>query len=157
MYNDRIQILPYRPPLKPYFKLLNQEWLNKFFFLTAEDEKILANPEKIISDGGCVVFAGIGDEIVGTCALIKRSDQEYEIAKMGVTEREQGKKIGSHLLTVLIEEAVKRGATLISLETAQVLKAAIALYTKYGFVQTEDERIHPMFGRKTFRMELKLL
>ena len=148
------EIIPYDPSLKSFFKELNVEWLNKYFFVTDADDHILSNPEKIIDEGGCVFFARLNNEIIGTCALIKESDEEYEIAKMGVTEKAQGKKAGQLLLRAIIEEARKRGAKLISLDTAFRLKAAIALYTKFGFVQTSEERIHPLFKRQTFRMEL---
>jgi len=152
--NSRPEIISYQPALRSVFKTLNYEWLNKYFFVTEEDDKILSNPEKIIDDGGSVLFAKLGEEIVGTCALIKESEHEYEIAKMGVTEKAQGKKIGHFLMEEIIRDAISKGAKTISLDTAHQLKAAIALYTRFGFVQSEEERIHPQFGRKTFRMQL---
>jgi GNAT superfamily N-acetyltransferase len=88
--------------------------------------------------------------------LMKESDVELGLAKMGVTESAQGKKIGQHLLRVAIEEAKRRGAKLISLDTAYKLETAIHIYKKFGFVQTSEEVIHGRFGRKTFRMELQL-
>jgi GNAT superfamily N-acetyltransferase len=150
------EIIQYEPALKPEFKRLNYEWLNKYFFVTAEDDKMLSDPEKIIRDGGCILFARIRENIVGTCALIKVSPEEYEVAKMAVTEMEQGKKIGHLLMNAIINEARNRSARIISLETAKPLKAAIALYQKFGFLPTTEERIHTIFGRTTFRMELKV-
>ncbi len=151
------EIILYRNDLKADFKRLNYEWLNKYYFVTEEDDKILADPEKIILEGGCIIFAKLEDEIVGTCALIRESADEYEIAKMAVTEKAQGRKVGRYLLKSIIEEAIKRKANIISLETASQLKAAIALYEKSGFLKTTGERTHPVFGRKTFRMELKVV
>ena len=150
------EILYFDPALKSYFKKLNHEWLDKYFFVTKADDKILSDPEKIIRDGGCVIFAQFGKEIVGTCALIKVTADEYEVAKMAVTEKAQGNGVGYCLLQAMIEEAKKRKARIISLETAEQLKAAKALYKKSGFLQATGERTHPDFGRKTFRMELKL-
>ena len=150
------EIVFYESSLKPFFKSLNCEWLNKYFSVTEEDEKILSDPENIIGNGGCVIFARLKDKIVGTCALIKKSDHEYEIAKMGVTEEAQGMKVGLKLLDSIIEEAKIRKAKIISLETAKSLKAAISLYQKVGFVQTSEEETHPLFKRRTFRMELRL-
>jgi len=150
------EIIQYEPSLKSEFKRLNYEWLNKYFYVTAEDDRILSNPEKIISDGGSIFFARIRENIVGTCALIKVSADEYEVAKMAVKEMEQGKKVGRLLMHAIIEEAKKQGASIISLETAKPLKSAIALYQKFGFLATTEERIHTIFGRTTFRMELKV-
>jgi putative acetyltransferase len=151
------EILFYQPSLKSYFKKLNEEWLNTYYFVTEEDDKILSDPEKIIHEGGCIVFAKLNDEIVGTCALMKEKDHEFEIAKMAVTEKARGKKIGQLMMGVVIEEARKNGAKIISLDTASQLKPAIAIYKKFGFIQTSEERIHPLFKRKTFRMELSLV
>jgi putative acetyltransferase len=151
-----VQIIQYESGYKHFFRDLNYEWLNKYFSVTAEDDKILSDPEKIIENGGCILFAIYMSEVVGTCALIKESPEAYEIAKMAVTEKAQGKKIGWHLLNAIIEEARIRGARILELDTARKLEAAIALYKKAGFVQSAGERIHPDFGRTTFRMELKL-
>ena len=149
-------IIPFTPELKSKFKDLNVEWLCKYYFVTEADDRILSNPEKIIDEGGAVLFASLHDEIIGTCALIKVSENEYEIAKMGVTEKARGMKAGQLLLQAIIEEAKRKRAKLISLDTAFKLNAAIALYTKFGFIQTSEERIHPEFKRQTFRMELSL-
>ncbi|MCX6292288.1 MAG: GNAT family N-acetyltransferase [Bacteroidetes bacterium] len=142
--------------LKPLFKSLNHEWLNKYFFVTKEDDLILDYPEKIIRDGGCVLFVKMDSEIVGTCALMKEEGDEYSVAKMAVTEKAQGKKIGRVLMQAIIDEARRMGAKFISLDTAKQLEAAIALYKKFGFVQTTAEGFHSKFGRRTFRMELIL-
>ena len=150
------EIVQYDPAFNSEFKRLNYEWLNKYFYVTAEDNKMLSDPEKIIREGGCILFVRIRENIVGTCALIKVSAEEYEVAKMAVTEMEQGKKIGRLLMNEIIKEAKKRGAKIISLETAKPLKAAVALYQKFGFLPTTEERIHTIFGRTTFRMELKV-
>ena len=156
MNSDCPEIVLYHPSLKSFFKDLNEEWLNKYYFVTEEDSKILTDPEKIINDGGCVLFARLNNEIIGTCALIKESDAEYEIAKMGVAEKARGKKAGYELMKAIIEEAIKRKAKLVSLETAVRLEAAVSLYKKFNFIQVSEERIHSVFGRKTFRMELKI-
>src|SRR5258705_12686036 len=98
---DQITILNFleQPELlSKYFIQLNHEWLNKYYFVTEEDDKLLSDPERIIQDGGCILFAKFHNEIVGTCALIKINNREYEIAKMGVSEKAQGKGAGNALL-----------------------------------------------------------
>lgn len=152
----QFKLVPYDPSLKMYFKVLNVEWLESYFSVTDEDHKILSQPEKIIEEDGSVLFVSMNDRIVGTCALIREDEHTIELAKMGVTQTARGKGAGDFLLKAAIEEARKKGAHILSLETASVLEPAIGLYTKYGFRKVGEEHIHPLFGRKTFRMELVL-
>ena len=142
--------------MKNSFRELNLEWLNKYFFVTEEDDQILLNPEKIIVDGGFIFFALLNRKVVGTCAMIKEQGDSFELAKMAVTTSAQGKGIGSLLLESAIAEARKRGALIVNLDTASPLESAIALYKKAGFVQTTPEHIHETFKRVTFSMEFKL-
>jgi putative acetyltransferase len=150
------QIKPYAPGLKSYFKVLNVEWLESYFSVTEEDDRMLSSPEEIIKNGGRILFVALNDRIVGTCALIRENKDVVELAKMGVTGTARGKGAGDFLLKAAIDEAIKMGAKILSLETASVLEPAISLYSKNGFVRVGVEHIHPQFGRKTFRMEKKL-
>ena len=156
MNSQVIQIHQYRSEWKNYFRDLTVEWLLKYFSVTEEDEKILANPGKIISDGGVVLFATYRGEIAGTLALLKKDNQVVELIKMGVKESFHGHGIGKALMDAAILHAREMNAKIIFLETATKLTAAISLYKKAGFIQTGEEEIHPVFKRRTFRMELDL-
>lgn len=154
--SKKIQVVPFDLSLKMYFRLLNVEWLNYYYFVTPEDLEILDYPEKIVANGGSVFFAKSGDEVLGTCALLKGEHDDFELVKMGVSPDARNLGIGSLLMEACISEAKSKKAKLITLETAIPLKAAIHLYKKYGFVQTSDEYTHPVFKRTTFKMELVL-
>jgi ribosomal protein S18 acetylase RimI-like enzyme len=92
---------------------------------------------------------------VGTVALIAESPQHFEIAKMAVSSKFQGLGIGKKLLNACINEARRRGAKLITLGSVSVLKAAVHLYAKAGFVKYKPE--HPSeFKRTDVFMRLKL-
>ena len=58
---------------------------------------------------------------------------EYEVAKMAVTARCQGRGIGRRLLTAVVEAARSAGAHRLHLETNHALTPAIRLYESVGF------------------------
>ena len=151
-----VSIINFEQKYRSYFQSLNEEWLNKYYFISESDLELLSNPEKIISEGGFVFFALLNNDVVGTCALIPNGETCFEIIKMAVSEHSQNYGIGSLLMKTCIEYAKVNGADKITLETAVPLKAAIHLYKKFGFIQTSEEYTHPVFKRITFLMELKL-
>jgi DNA-binding MarR family transcriptional regulator/GNAT superfamily N-acetyltransferase len=151
-----ITILDYRPAYKKYFESLNREWLQEYFEIENEDQKILSDPNgKIIKKGGAIFFAALDESIVGTAALIHHRNGIYELLKMTVTKNAQGLGIGKKLTHKVIEHAKSLGANEIYLQTSPKLKAANNLYKKLGFRKTKkspfaDDR----FIRPTFTMKL---
>ncbi len=80
------------------FSKLNEEWLQKYFTIEPHDREMLDDPAGyIINPGGTIFLAQRNDEFVGTCAMIPAPRQEFELAKMAVTERMQGRQIGKRL------------------------------------------------------------
>lgn len=129
-----IDIIEYQPELAADFYRLNVEWLKKYFFVEQRDEQILSAPEQeIIKPGGVILFARYQDQVVGTCALIKIADDQYEIAKMAVTENYQSLGIGRKLLDAIIEHFHKLNGQHLFLETSAKLKVATKLYQSVGF------------------------
>ena len=130
----RIRIVDYRPAYKKHFIALNVEWLEKYFSVEETDIRILSDPNrKILKKGGTILFALLDGEVVGTCALIKHSDEIMELAKMGVTSEAQGHGVGRALAEAIIERARESGARRLYLHTSPVLKRAYRLYRKLGF------------------------
>ena len=151
-----VEILNYSSELKDHFRELNYEWLTKYFTVEPEDKKLLEDPEnEIISKGGDVIFARMNNEIIGTAALIKSGDDEYELAKMAVTEKAQGKQTGRKLAEEIIRLARLKGARTLFLETNVKLVAAMKLYKKLGFYLTENKSAK--YARSTVRMEIVLI
>lgn len=131
-----VQIVDYKPMYREAFKQLNEEWISKYFKMEAADHKALDNPQKNILDkGGCILVALFNNEPVGVCALIKMNDPdyEYELAKMAVSPKAQGKSIGWLLGKAAIEKARSLGAKKLYLESNTILQPAINLYYKLGF------------------------
>ncbi len=155
---ESVEIIEYSPQYKSSFRDLNYEWLEKYFSIEDEDKKVLNDPEsEIMKKGGTIFFAreSIGDKIVGTVALIKHEDNTYELAKMAVTQKAQGRQIGRKLAEAVINKAKKEKAGKLFLETNYKLIPAMNLYKRLGFVQTEYNHISK-YERSTICMELDL-
>lgn len=140
-------MLDYTPELAPHFKRLNLEWLRAMFEVEPLDEALLDDPQAhVIDPGGHILFARLGDSIVGTCGLQDKGDGRFELIKMGVTGAAQGHGIGRLLCERIVEVARQRGAAQVFLETNSRCGPAISIYEKLGFVhrplplETEFER-----------------
>jgi DNA-binding MarR family transcriptional regulator/GNAT superfamily N-acetyltransferase len=153
---EEVEIIRYSPNYKEYFKNLNLEWIIKYFTVEPEDVKVLSNPEKeIINKGGEVFFASINNEIIGTCAVIKREKDVYELAKMAVTEKARNRQAGKKLALSAIGYAYSKGAASLILETNSKLIPALRLYEKLGFEYIPGI-FESKYGRATLRMKLDL-
>jgi len=71
--------------------------------------------------------------IVGCYGLHRIDDSECELRKMYLRAAFRGRGFGKRLLEHALEKAEALGFAVLCLETASVLKEAIALYEKYGF------------------------
>lgn len=151
--ND-ITTTTYQPELAPYFKEINLEWISTHFKVEEHDLEQLDHPEEILDNGGEIIFAKYKDEVVGTCALIKTGEGEYELAKMGVSPEYRGKKIGNKLMEAALDKAKALKAKKLWLGSNTKLPAALNLYIKYGFRHVELQQT--AYARANVRMELWL-
>lgn len=156
--SQKVKIIEYDPRYQQAFKSLNAEWISRFFKMEPEDHKALDNPQQyIVDNGGFIVVALYNDEPVGVCAGLKMNDPEYdyELAKMAVSPKVQGKNIGWLLGQAVISKAKQLGAKKLYLESNTILKPAISLYQKMGFKKVAG-RISP-YERSNIQMELDLV
>lgn len=131
-----VQIVAFEPQYLDAFRSLNTEWISTYFEMEEADYKALDNPDEYILDKGGKIFVALyRNEPVGVCALIKMNDSEYdfEMAKMAVSPKAQGKNIGFLLGQAIVNSARELGAKTIYLESNTMLKPAINLYYKLGF------------------------
>ena len=152
-----IEVLDYLPEHHTAFQELNEEWITKYFKLEDADRKALDNPKSyILESGGKILVAVQGKTILGVCALLKMQDDtyDYELAKMAVSPKAQGKGIGYLLGKSIIETARELKASNIYLESNTILKPAISLYEKLGFKKIVGH--HTPYERCNIQMELKL-
>lgn len=135
-----IFIRTYTPSDRKAFYDLNVEWITKHFVLENADRMALDDPEKyILKNGGHIAVAELCGEVVGVCALLKREDPTYtwELAKMAVSPKAQGKGAGFLLGKAIAEKAQALGAKQLYLESNSKLKPAIGLYKKLGFKEVQ--------------------
>ncbi|OEO28575.1 hypothetical protein VW23_003805 [Devosia insulae DS-56] len=130
---EAVRIVPLSPDLRTHFYRLNAMWLERYFVLEPYDIEVMSNPEAIVEHGGAVLFALLGDAVVGTCALKQHAPGEYELTKMGVDPAAQGVGIGRKLIEAAITEFQRLGGTRLFLETNTRLESAIHLYERTGF------------------------
>jgi putative acetyltransferase len=149
-----IQIIEYQSIYKEDFKKINVEWIEKFFKVEPHDLEQLDDPDAIINNGGQIFLAKLGDEIVGTSALIHDGNHVYELAKMGVTPKAQGLGLGKKLCFYTIQEAQKRNAQCLYLLSNRKLTPAISMYKSLGFVEVS---LGPtLYERTDIKMEFPL-
>jgi ribosomal protein S18 acetylase RimI-like enzyme len=150
------RVVPYRDEYRAAFDALNREWIEQYFTLEPADREILADPDgQIIELGGQVFFVVERGEILGTCAMLRHSDDEYEIAKMAVAAKARGRGFGDLLMDACIEFAREHDARRVIIVSNTVLEPAIRLYRKHGFVQVPlagDAR----YRRANIRLEMEL-
>ena len=152
-----IEIVDYDKKYQKVFKALNVEWISTYFRMEEADYKALNNPVNyILKKGGHIVVALYKKEPLGVCALIKMNDPayDYELAKMAVSPKAQGKNLGLLLGQAIIEKAKALGASNIYLESNTILKPAINLYQKLGFKKIVG--LASPYKRCNIQMELKL-
>jgi putative acetyltransferase len=149
-------VIPYREELRPAFEQLNRDWIETYFVLEDEDREVLADPRgKILAPGGQVFFVLEDGEVRGTCAVLRHSGEEYEIAKMAVAPAARGRGFGDLLMKAAVAFAREAGARRVVIVSNTVLEPAIRLYQKHGFVRVPldaDER----YRRANIRLEREL-
>ena len=136
-------------------KTLNYEWLEHYFRVEESDVISLSNPQaNIIDRGGFIYYAQIGDAIVGTASLLKKSNDVFEFGKMAVTASKQGLRIGTLLLDHCLAVAKQKQIKTLVLYSNTQLAAAIHLYRKVGFIEVPLEK--GLYERANIKMQLDL-
>jgi ribosomal protein S18 acetylase RimI-like enzyme len=155
MNQDRIQIINFAEGLELPIKILNYEWLEKYFKLEPNDIMSLSNPKReIIDKGGFIFYATLNNEIIGTVSLLKKSENIFEIGKMAVSGKTQGRKIGTILLEHCLQFAQQKQIKTLILYSNTQLEVAIHLYRKYGFSEIQLE--NGLYERANIKMEKHL-
>ena len=91
--------------------------------------------------GAFYVLEGQHGSIIGAYGLYRIDERTCELRKMYLHRDYRGKGLGKRLLEDALNQARQRGFTKVVLETASVLKEAIALYQRYGFTPHEPDHL----------------
>lgn len=150
-----IEIISYSDKYPDDFRKLNLEWLDKYHLTEGHDLKVLNDPTgTILNHGGFIWLAKVNDEIVGSAALMNEGQGVFELAKMCVTEKWQGKGVIKMLLETCLHKAKEVGVKKIILFSNHQLKTALSLYMKFGFQHVEV--LDSPFATADIKMELYL-
>ena len=152
--NIIMKIIPFNPKYAKDFYELNIEWLENHFYVEDFDREVLSKPEKyILKPGGHIFFAIENETVLGTVALLKRGEKEFELTKMAVLPNQRGKKIGQKLMQHCIDFAKQNDFKKLFLYSNTKLENAIYIYRKFGFVEVKQEVDVP-YERSNIKMEL---
>ena len=91
--------------------------------------------------GGYFCLIEKGGETLGSVGIFYLSASKCELRKMYLHPSIRGKGMGKFLLEHMILKAKELGFSKITLETASVLKEAISLYKRYGFVKVTTDHL----------------
>jgi len=150
-----IQIIEYSDQYQQNFKSLNLEWLDKYNLTESHDLEVLNDPQGTIIDKGGFIWLALDDnKLIGSAALAKEHEGEFELAKMAVTAAYRGRGISKLLIETCLQKAREIGAKKLSLFSNHQLLTALKLYEKYGFYYVEVE--DSPFETADVKMELVL-
>jgi GNAT superfamily N-acetyltransferase len=128
--------ITYDTRYKTAYRDLNLEWIEKYFTAEKKDHEQLDNPEECLAEGGQIFFVLDGERAIGTCAMYKTGEKQFELAKMAVSPSYRGQGLGDLLIDVSESWAKAQGAEEILILSNTVLEPAIRLYHKHGFKTT---------------------
>lgn len=149
---DNIRLIDCEPNLLPHFERLNRHWIEKYFTIEPTDIDSLQHADKyILAQGGTIIFAAAGEEIVGTVALKPIDAATTEMTKLAVDVKFQGYKIGWRLVEEIMRLAAKQGYKKVVLYSNTILVPALNMYEKFGFreIPVEPGR----YQRSNIKME----
>jgi GNAT superfamily N-acetyltransferase len=91
-------------------------------------------------DGVSVHVLRVTGEVAGYFELERRDSGDVELLYFGLIERFFGRGLGAHLLTIAIEEAWRKGATCVWVNTCTLdHPAALSNYRARGFTPFREE------------------
>lgn len=155
-YGDGMAITTFDPAHRDAFKQLNVAWLERYFKVEPLDEQVLGHPEtEILEPGGEILFALLEDQVVGTVGLKVEDADTFELTKMAVDERWQGRGYGQRLLESALDLARALGRKRVILYSQTALRPAISLYRKNGFVES-TEPLNRRYARCDVKMQIDL-
>ena len=90
----------------------------------------------------------------GCIGMHKLNENSCEMKRLYVKPEYRGRKLASLLIDRILEDARKIGYREMVLDTLTFLDAAISLYRKYGFCETEAYYENPVEGAVYMKLEL---
>jgi DNA-binding MarR family transcriptional regulator/ribosomal protein S18 acetylase RimI-like enzyme len=137
------------------FRQLNEDWLREHLEISEHDRQVLSDPAgHITNKGGRIYCMILNDEVVGTYALQRINDDEWELSKFTIKKEFRGKRLGKRLLMHAIQQAEILDARHLLLFTHPNLSVATDLYKNAGFHEIDEHPgMHDTTGRCSLLMK----
>lgn len=141
-----IRIRPFRPSDQTVVKALILQGLGEHFGQINSDLNPDLNDiyQTYVQAGNYFVVAEMGEQIVGTAALVTEAPDVGRIVRVTVSSEQRRAGIGRQLVKHLLEAAVEKQFRQILVETNHDWYDAIRLYKQCGFNEydRDEESIH---------------
>ncbi|WIB78379.1 GNAT family N-acetyltransferase [Curtobacterium sp. MCPF17_002] len=143
------------------FRILNEDWIGRFFTLEDEDRKLLGDPlGQIVEPGGAAFVARLGEDgpVIGCIGIAPVAPGVFELVKMAVSPDHQGHGTGRLLIATALDRARALGAHRVVLESNAQLRSAVHLYEAFGFRHLGHDEVAPSpYVRADVHMALDLV
>lgn len=135
------------------FAELNIDWIKDLHTVEPSDQYMYDHPESYAQNGNSIFSVVIDDAVAGVCAFKQDEEGQWELTKMAVDPRFQGRGIGKILMETVESYAKSElGLSRIYLISNTINAAAIRLYKRCGWTVT-FEGPHPRYARANIGME----
>jgi ribosomal protein S18 acetylase RimI-like enzyme len=119
------------------------------------DSELAALPGDYAPPAGRLILATQGGETAGCVALHRLDAEHCEMKRLYVRPQFRGRGLGLHLAERVIADARQIGYKYLRLDTVEpVMRTAVAMYRRLGFVEIAPYRLNPIAG--ALYMELHL-
>jgi DNA-binding MarR family transcriptional regulator/predicted GNAT family N-acyltransferase len=120
--------------LRAYFAELDARFEHGF----DPGASLVAADDELTGDRGVLLVARLHDEVVAAGGVKTPPGEPALLKRMWVSDRTRGLGVGRMLLAALEDEARRRGARVVRLDTNGTLTEAIAMYRACGYVEVDD-------------------
>ena len=149
-----VEIIDFEERYKPALEDISLPWLLEYDLLEPVDLEMLAEPHRFVADGGRVLLARCGEEIVGMVMVELQGEGQCELLKLGVREAYRDRGVGNALMEAALQAARDAGQKRVVLTSNPKLKAALRRDEKCGFEYTTYS--DKWFQLSDIRMEREL-
>jgi putative acetyltransferase len=111
-------------------------------------------PGQYLPPEGRLYAAMVGEQLAGSVAMRRLDAHACEMKRLYVRPEFLGLGLGEHLARQIIEDGKQAGYDQMLLDTLPKLKAALSLYAKLGFVETQAYTFNPLPGVKFLALKL---
>jgi putative acetyltransferase len=120
------------------------------------DQELAGLPGDYAAPSGRLLLATQGEQAAGCVALHKLDAEHCEMKRLYVRPRFRGRGLGLYLAERIIADADQIGYKYLRLDTVEpVMRTAVAMYRRLGFVEIVPYRPNPIGGALYMELQLR--